>query len=166
MCHVSPPCLVQLLVSEQLSSSRPEFRFLLCGRTPWWQRKSPLQVFSLQLSWRPFSFLQMFLFTSQLETQKRPEQVRQSSHISASIPLSQRTVPWKKCCFPANICPEILCYSNFNIVLTHWWTSHWAEGVCKEEKRGREASLSSTLLVQVYDFVEKVLQDLIQRDLG
>lgn len=39
---------------------------------------------------------------------------------------------------PANICPEIPCYTEINTVsgLMHCWTSHWAGGKCKEEKGG------------------------------
>lgn len=39
---------------------------------------------------------------------------------------------------PANICPEIPCYTDINTVsvLTHCWTFHWAGGKCKEEKGG------------------------------
>lgn len=93
---VSLPCLVQLLLSLQLSSSR--FKpGLLCqgiygGRDA---RKIPHKVFSLQFSQRPFSSSQVFLLVSQLETQKRPGQVlqRRSAPISLLQYYSLRVVP-------------------------------------------------------------------------
>lgn len=95
MYCVSPPCLVQLLVSVQSRSSR--FKpGLLCQRIYRGRdaRKIPHKVFSLQFSQRLFSFPQVFLLISQLETQKRPGQVIQRR--SAPISLLQyylRAVP-------------------------------------------------------------------------
>lgn len=133
----------------------------------WGADKKPPPRFLSQFNWRSFSFLQMFLLTSQLETQKRPGQVirrRSCSHIFASISLFQRTVPLKYVFLisPANICPEVPCYGILNTVLTHCWTSQWAGEACREEEGG----MPSALLVQIYNSAEKVLQDLLRGDLG
>lgn len=93
---VSPPYLVQPLVSLQLSSSRFKAGLLLCQRIYGGRdaRKIPHKVLSLQFSERPFSFSQVFLLISQLETQKRPGQVLQrSAPISLLQYYSLRAVP-------------------------------------------------------------------------
>lgn len=98
---VSPPYLVQPLVSLQLSSSRFKPGLLLCQRIYGGRdaRKIPHKVLSLQFSERLFSFSQVFLLISQLETQKRPGQVLQrSAPISLLQYYSLRAVSQKICC--------------------------------------------------------------------
>lgn len=163
MCHVSPPSLVQLFVSVQLCSSRFETGFLLCGRTSEGLTKSPLQGFSHSLVEDLSHFYKCFCSQVSWRLRRDQNKLYREDPVPTSLLqfLSFRELFPRKYVFlisPANICHEVPCYGVLNTVLTHCWTSHWAG----EEEGGKP----SALLVQIYNSAEKVLQDLLQEDLG